>query len=415
MAIGEPDAVFTVEPIDPATTGPDNAPEPKPERRAEGHGQGQGSFPAQEAKAKPAPRRKQGQQGPKFLSATEVIALPVTGYLVDGLLPKRGVGQIYGDSGCGKSFTTMMLVHCLATGKTFCGRKTKPCSVYYFHLEGAGGLPKRLTALRLWAADAGWGEFDDTALHFSLDPFQVNEVNVNNLARYISANEQGPVLIIIDTQMQSMAGVNESDAGEMSKMLLLVRNLARAVEGAVCLIHHTGKDASKGSRGSSTQRADFDFQIEVTRVDDTIIWNTTKERDEADSKNIRFKLKVYEDVLQDEDGEWQSSCVAIPETELDEEEKKTLKTIKDKTKKLSKSLQVALKIFNETIKQHGNAGWLDEAKFREAFLAQYTSGTEDPKKAGAAARQAYKRAMDGLQGAGLIRRDGTRIQNRQRD
>lgn len=432
MAIGEPDAVFTVEPIDPATTAPDNAPEPKPERQAEGQAQGQGSLPAEAAEGHAvvagdrmqrrasAPKPKQqSQQTSPFLSRSVVRNRPVSGYIVQGLIPKRGVGQIYGDSGCGKSFTTMMLVHCLATGMPFCGHKTRQCAVYYFHLEGLGGVPKRLAAFDKWMEEAGWTQHNeaiDSNLHFWLEPFSLKK-DINKAVQFIKQDINKNIFIVIDTQAQSMIGIDESSSKEMGEMLGKARGLARAVDGNVCLIHHTGKDPSRGGRGSSAQRAEFDYQFEAEKSGETIIWTSSKERDEKDRQSLRFKLKIYPDVVKDEDGELQSSCVAIPETELEDEERKTLYSAKTKSKSGRKSdgFKIAKDIFYQTIHEYGKEGRLAESKFREAFFAKFPVDSEEADKAKEAKRKAYKRQLQALVAERVVEQDGEWLRYRQED
>ena len=163
-----------------------------------------------------------------------------------------------------------------------------------------------------------------------------------------------------------------------------------------------------GKRGGSAQRADFDFQIEVRKDGDTIVWQTAKERDEADNQSVRFKLKVYPDIVQDEDGEWQSSCVAIPETELSEDERETLKTVETKLKghRMSDRTRSALQAFDEAIHKHGKAGRIHESVFREAFLDKVPVDTSKAKDPNDTKRKAYYRELAKLTALKIIELDG---------
>lgn len=74
------------------------------------------------------------------------------------------------------------------------------------------------------------------------------------------------------------------------------------------LIHHSGKDATRGARGWSGLRAAADAEIEVTRNGDFRAATVTKMKDGSDGESISFKLKVVP-LGVDSDGEPESSCV----------------------------------------------------------------------------------------------------------
>ncbi len=335
--------------------------------------------PQQATKAKPEPMQ--------FLTRAQARALPVMGYKVAGLIPNSGVGQIYGDSGCGKSFTLMQLCHCLSEGWQFCGRPVKRCAVYYFHLEGVGGLPKRLAAFDRWMEEAG-KTFDGLGrLYYRTADFSIAKPDISSLAQTILDNGDEGALVVIDTQAQATAGKDENSSQDMGLALKDARSLAKDIKGIVLLVHHTGKDPSKGGRGSSVQKADFDFQIEAGRDkgnDRLIYWNSSKERDEDDKQQFRFALKVYENVLQDEDGNWQSSCVAVPVDALPDEEREEIKAAA-KSQKLPNGVVIAMQALEEALleerKENPQAKGVPEARFRKVFYSRYPDSSDDPDKA----------------------------------
>lgn len=362
----------------------------------------------QTATAKPSRQAKKKPEPMQFMTRAQARALPVMGYKVTGLIPNSGVGQIYSNSGCGKSFTLMQLCHCLSEGWQFCGRPVKRCAVYYFHLEGDGGLPKRLAAFDRWMEEAGKTFDGQGRLFYRTADFNIDDADMTSLAQTILANGDEGAVVIIDTQAQATAGKDENSSQDMGVVLKKARSLAKAIRGVVLLVHHTGKDATKGGRGSSVQRADFDFQIEAQRDGDTIYWQTAKERDEADDQSVRFKLKLYPDVVQDEDGKWQSSCVAVPETDLPEDEQKTLKAAATKGKggRMSDRTRNALRVFDEAIRKHGKAGRMHESVFREAFLNKVLVDTSRAKDPNDTKRKAYYRELDKLMALKIIEMDG---------
>lgn len=77
----------------------------------------------------------------------------------------------------------------------------------------------------------------------------------------------------------------------------------------VVLIHHSGKDATRGARGWSGLRAAADAEIEILRNGDYRTANVTKMKDGTDGASYAFKLKVVELGMDDSTGEVESSCV----------------------------------------------------------------------------------------------------------
>lgn len=379
--------------------GPADIPDaPKDRRQASGTASPQPSN-GQQKTAKPEPMQ--------FLTRAQARAMTVAGYKVDGIIPNAGVGQIYGDSGCGKSFTLMQLCHCLSEGWPFCGRAVKRCAVYYFHLEGVGGLPKRLAAFDKWMEETGRSFDGQGRLFYRTADFSIAEPDMASLAQTILDNGDAGALVVIDTQAQATAGKDENSALDMGLVLKEARSLAKAINGIVLLVHHTGKDASKGGRGSSVQRADFDFQIEVARDkgnDRAIFWNSAKERDEDDRQQFQFKLKVYPNIVQDEDGKWQSSCVAVPVDLLPEEERAELRT-GGRPQKLPDSLVIAVQALEEALleerTENPQATGVPERRFREVFQRRYPDSAEDPDKAKEAKARQFRRCREAMLAKGL--------------
>jgi hypothetical protein len=90
-------------------------------------------------------------------------------------------------------------------------------------------------------------------------------------------------------------------------MGILVQNIdkIRVATGAhVMLVHHTGKVASKGARGSSALRAATDTEVEIEGG----VIRMRKQRNWEPARDIGFRLKVVE-IGTDEDEDLVTSCV----------------------------------------------------------------------------------------------------------
>ena len=98
----------------------------------------------------------------------------------------------------------------------------------------------------------------------------------------------------------------------MGAIIAAAKALQAALGGLVLLIHHTGKDASKGLRGHSSLHAALDSALEVTRDGERREWRTAKTKDGADGLAHPFRLEVV-DLGTDGDGEEITSCCIVPE------------------------------------------------------------------------------------------------------
>jgi hypothetical protein len=84
----------------------------------------------------------------------------------------------------------------------------------------------------------------------------------------------------------------------------------------ILLIHHSGKDATRGARGWSGLRAAADCEISIERNEDNRVATITKLKDGDDGLKFGFKLTTVP-VGVDEDGDPMSSCL-VEEMEVSE-------------------------------------------------------------------------------------------------
>lgn len=121
-------------------------------------------------------------------------------------------------------------------------------------------------------------------------------------------NEPIVDVIIIDTMSAVTPGANENSGEDVGALIKHCKDLHKATGALVCLLHHSGKDATKGARGWSGLRAAADAEIEVTRNGDYRAATVTKMKDGGDGESWPFKLQIVR-LGVDADGEEESSCV----------------------------------------------------------------------------------------------------------
>ncbi len=130
-------------------------------------------------------------------------------------------------------------------------------------------------------------------------------------------------LVVVDTLSRHYGG-DENIAKDVAKFIAGLDQLKQEFNLAILLVHHSGKDSSKGARGSSAMRAALDTEIRVERAEsDQMIVSNTKQKDAELFQQKAFELSRVN--LHDKDnralldryGEPISSCV-LTEVELPE-------------------------------------------------------------------------------------------------
>lgn len=239
-----------------------------------------------------------------LLHVSDFIKRPPPTWLVKRLLPAKGVGMVYGPSGAGKSFWVLALMMAIAQGKPWRKHKVKSGRVVYVAAEGEAGLVNRCKAM---AQQQGLDLKDIDLLLLPDNPNFFNGEDAALLTETIRAAGKAAV-VVIDTLAQVTAGANENAGEDMGKVFETLQTMQRELDCLVLLVHHAGKDASKGARGWSGMRAALDVEIEVSKTPTGHIAKVTKQKDGADGAVYPFRLLPVT-LGWDEDGDVVTSCV----------------------------------------------------------------------------------------------------------
>lgn len=224
--------------------------------------------------------------------------------LVKGILPAEGHAMVYGPSGSAKGFFVLDLGVAIASGTPWLGRRVKKAPVVIINLEGGAAFSNRLNA---W--EKRFGPLPETILVLNETPVAILEdESVDNLARAINQAGASGGLIVIDTLARAAGGIDENSSEGMGRVIVAVERLQRAVGGLVLLVHHIGKDSTKGPRGHSSMLAALDSAIEINREGNHRSWRLAKAKDGEDGVGGQFRLEVVE-VGVDADGDPITSCV----------------------------------------------------------------------------------------------------------
>ena len=242
------------------------------------------------------------------MSVEDIKSITAQPYRVRGVLPARGLAAIYGASGSGKSFLAMDLAFSLANGRaSWFGLALREAPVVYVALEGQGGLQRRVLA---WEAH-------NQLLHphnvvFKDSNFSLcTDGDASELAREVTDLFPFGCVIFIDTLNQAAPGADENGSSDMGVILSSAQRLSREANALVILIHHSGKDRSKGMRGHSSLFAAMDAVIEVTSSASGRSWCVSKAKDDQTGTSHNFALVAYS-VGTDIDGFELRSCAVEP-------------------------------------------------------------------------------------------------------
>lgn len=241
----------------------------------------------------------------KLMNRDDLAALPALSWCVRGVLPNVGLAGIVGPSGCGKSFLAFDLVNAIAEGSRWFDLRVTAAPVVYAALEGEAGFRLRAQA---WEQSRGRALPD--GLQMMMQSFVLTSPkDVSDLAEVVPPG----AVIVIDTLNRAAPLADENTSRDMGEILTACKRLQAKTAGLVVLIHHSGKDISKGMRGHSSLFAAMDAVVEVSRDGDRREWRIAKSKDGADGDAHPFRLKV-ETLGVDDFGDSITSCVVDVDT-----------------------------------------------------------------------------------------------------
>lgn len=316
----------------------------------------------------------------KPLGGAGLRALPNTKWRMKGVLPETGLAAVFGPPSSGKTFLCMAIAAALASGGEWCGHKINASDVLYVALEGEGGIKQRAAA---------WERHHECELpgrlQFVLDDFKV--VKAQDIADLASEIAQGGV-VFIDTLNRAAPECDENSSADMGQIIEGAKELQRRIGGLVVLVHHTGKDASKGLRGHSSLIAALDAAIEVTRTGEDREWRIAKSKDGRDGCSNAFKLESLVLGL-DCDGDEITSCVVVPCASG------------ALPKPLTPAQEEALQALSEAA-CHAPDCLVSRDEWRKAFFKRRTGHLKNTNSV------AFTRALDALTATGVVAKVGDR-------
>ena len=187
-------------------------------------------------------------------------------YLVQGVLEANSFVTLIGEPASGKSFLAIDWACCIASGHDWHGRTVKQGSVIYMAGEGQDNMKSRFFA---WRDRFGKNPLDQILMRLDspiLNNQEVVQQTYEDLQEAIEVTGP-PKLIVIDTLARHYGG-DENDTQQMNRFVNCLQVLRYEYQCSVLIVHHVGKDKTKGSRGSSVLHGAVDASYMTERTND---------------------------------------------------------------------------------------------------------------------------------------------------
>ena len=227
-------------------------------------------------------------------------------WLIDNVLPKKAFCALYGPPGSYKSFVALDIAEAVATGRAWMGREVQAAgAVLYICGEGFGGIGARIKACKMHNRTQAGAEIyvirAAINLRSSAEDFDLLVASIKDLMEKTGVQFE---LVQIDTLARAFGGGNENNSEDMGAFIHNAGRIQRMLNCAMMVLHHSGKDATKGLRGHSSLLGAVDTQLELMKIDATPnpsgpiagsgILTISKQKDGQDGVRIGFEMVKVE-------------------------------------------------------------------------------------------------------------------------
>ena len=258
-----------------------------------------------------SPSMRQNNALPEFDTAQSIAFRTAARrpYVVKGMLGAGMMSLLFGTTNVGKTFVMLDVALHVATGRPWNGRRTRQSPVVYVAAEGTFDIHDRVAA---WVGHNG---IDPKDSWLTLVPSPVDlRSNTADLKRIVEITKrkaaqyggEAPPLVVVDTFSRAMAGGDENATADVGLVVKHLDAIRFATGAHVAIVHHSGKDVSKGSRGSTVLPYAVDTEIELHDGEMRMV----KQRAGAKADATPYTLKTIT-LGHDEEGDPITSCVAL--------------------------------------------------------------------------------------------------------
>ena len=218
-------------------------------------------------------------------------------FVVENLIEENTIVVFYGAPKSGKSLSVQHLCHYLAIGQAWCDHEVKYQSdVIYYAFEDPELLELRAKALYAQFPPPTLKERGQVMIIGNPpDIFRIATVVAikgifSHMSRMSRRDKVTHNILVIDTlAMASKKLGDENTSTAMAKVVeqLQTFNLSKIT---VILVHHSGKDRTKGMRGHNSLEAGVDNIFEVSKKKETVSIKQTHWRNGSSGKTIELNI-----------------------------------------------------------------------------------------------------------------------------
>ena len=248
--------------------------------------------------------RSQTMRGYPFVTFDEMdVELPAKQWLIKNILARGETSAWIAPPGAMKSALLAQAAVCVASGIDWHGYRNKGAAgVIYFAIERADLVKRRLRAhKRLLGLQGTPIAVSSSTIDLTKPDAFKKVVDTIRDAKTILGAEIG--LVIIDTfaKLIAAAAGDENSAKDQGAVFANVQRVKNATGVHVALIGHTGKDESRGARGSNALLGDVDLMVTISG-EEVKTATVTKANDAPEGPLFSFKSETH-DFGTDEDGD----------------------------------------------------------------------------------------------------------------
>jgi len=289
-------------------------------------------------------------------------------WLIDNVLPKKAFAALYGPPGSYKSFVALDIAEAVATGRAWMGREVQAAgAVLYICGEGFGGIGARIKACKMHNRTQAGAEIyvirAAINMRSSAEDFDLLVASIKDLVEKTGVQFE---LVQIDTLARAFGGGNENNSEDMGAFIHNAGRIQRMLGCAMMVLHHSGKDATKGLRGHSSLLGAVDTQLELMKIDSVPnpsgpiagsgILTISKQKDGQDGVRIGFemvKVEIQASALGIAEAQI-SLAVRASDEAIQQEMQQQAVNRQDKPRKLQENQQVALNAIHKALEKNGH-------------------------------------------------------------
>ncbi|MBK9294838.1 MAG: AAA family ATPase [Oligoflexia bacterium] len=215
----------------------------------------------------------------------------------------------------------------------------------------------------------------------------------NTILEIEKLTQQKVELVFIDTLSKALSGGDENISTDTGKVIKNLELIKRNIKATLLLIHHRGKDTSRGIRGHSSIRAALDTSIELIKENNLTKVKIDKQRDLPPMHPFYFKLEPVFIGTDSEENEV-STCIVVPSAGNPNKEFPSIKS--------NSNAAVGLRILQNL---DLGLGPINREEFRCAIKAELYEDDSPP----SSLSTGFKRILDDLTKSGHIEVSGEKI------